>query len=52
MSQEQLAESDLLVEKGPDVERNGVVRRRRADLKAVVERRFECDLRALSSADG
>jgi len=34
-----LAEFDLLVEKCPDVERDGVVRRRRAD-KAVVERRF------------
>jgi len=52
MSQEQLAEFDLLVENGPDVERDGVVRWRRADLKAVVERRFGCDLRALSNAGG
>jgi len=50
MSQEQLAESDLLVEKGPDVERDGVVRWPRADLKAVVERRLGYALRALSNA--
>jgi len=52
MSREQLAEFGLLVKKGPDVERDGVVRWRRAGLKAVVERRFGCDLRALSNAGG
>jgi hypothetical protein len=51
MSREQLAEFGLLEKKGPDVERDGVVRWRRAGLKSVVERRFGCDLCALCNAD-
>ena len=40
MSENQFAELDRIVETGPDVAVDGVVRWRRADLKAVVEQRF------------
>lgn len=40
LSPEQLAEFDRIVEAGPDVAVDGVVRWRRIDLKQVIERRF------------
>lgn len=40
LSAEPLAEFDQIVKDGPDVAVDGVVRWRRVDLKAVVERRF------------
>ncbi len=40
LSVEQLAELASLVEVGPDRERDGVVRRRRVDLKRVIAERF------------
>lgn len=40
LSPEQLAEFDAIVEAGPDVAVDGVVRWRRIDLKQVIERRF------------
>ena len=36
----QMAELEAIVEQGPDPERDGVVRWRRVDLQAVIERRF------------
>jgi len=40
LSAEQLAEFAVIVETGPDRERDGVVRWRRADLKRVIAERF------------
>lgn len=40
LSPDQLAAFDRIVEAGPDVAVDGVVRWRRADLKGVIERRF------------
>ena len=40
MSTEQLAELSRIVESGPDVQTDGVVRWRRVDLQAVIEQRF------------
>jgi hypothetical protein len=37
---EQMAELESIVEQGPDPERDGIVRWRRVDLKALIERRF------------
>ena len=43
LSEEQLAEFALIVEAGPDRERDGVVRWRRIDLKRVIAERFGVD---------
>jgi transposase len=43
LSAEQLAEFAVIVETGPDRERDGVVRWRRADLKRVIAERFGVD---------
>ncbi len=40
LSAEQLAELSRIVESGPDVQTDGVVRWRRVDLQAVIEQRF------------
>jgi len=40
LSNEQLAELSMIVETGPDVQTDGVVRWRRVDLQAVIEERF------------
>ena len=40
LTPEQMAELEAIVEQGPDPERDGVVRWRRVDLQAVIERRF------------
>ena len=40
LSNEQLAELSKIVESGPDVQTDGVVRWRRVDLQAVIEERF------------
>ena len=40
LNPEQSAEFDRIVEKGPDIETDGVVRWRRIDLKRVIEERF------------
>lgn len=40
LSNEQLAELSRIVESGPDVQTDGVVRWRRVDLQAVIEERF------------
>ena len=40
LSNEQLAELSKIVEIGPDVQTDGVVRWRRVDLQAVIEERF------------
>jgi transposase len=40
LNPEQAAELETLVERGPDPDRDGVVRWRRVDLKGVIEARF------------
>src|SRR5689334_11197187 len=44
----QEAELEAVVERGPDPDRDGVVRRRRVDLKALIEARFAVRLRERS----
>jgi len=43
-AEEQMAELKTVVERGPDPEQDGVVRWRRADLKALIKDRFEVEL--------
>jgi transposase len=43
LSVEQKAELAVIVEQGPDIERDGLVRWRRADLKGVIKSRFGVD---------
>ena len=43
LSEEQLAQLAQIVEAGPDREKDGVVRRRRIDLKRVIAERFGVD---------
>jgi transposase len=44
LTAEQMAEVERLVERGPDPERDGVVRWRRIDLQAVIVDRYEVEL--------
>jgi transposase len=44
LKESQLLEFDAVVEKGPDIETDGVVRWRCADLKAIVASKFSVDL--------
>ncbi len=44
LSAQQMRELEALVEKGPDPQTDGVVRWRRVDLRAVVERRFGIEM--------
>jgi len=41
LSDDQLRDLATIVETGPDVQTDGVVRRRRVDLQAVIKERFE-----------
>ena len=43
LSAEQLDELEKIVEDGPDVEKDGVVRWRRVDLQRVIKERFDVD---------
>ncbi|MGA1753802.1 MAG: IS630 family transposase [Pontimonas sp.] len=43
LSVEQLAELEKIVESGPDLEKDGVVRWRRVDLQRVIKERFDVD---------
>ena len=44
LTPEQMAELDKIVERGPDPDRDGVVRWRRVDLQALIKTRFAVDL--------
>jgi transposase len=44
LTPEQMAELEQVVEQGPDPARDGVVRWRRIDLKALIKARFDVDL--------
>jgi transposase len=44
LTAEQMTELGAIVEQGPDPERDGIVRWRRVDLQAVIERRFDVKL--------
>ena len=44
LTPEQMAELAAVVERGPDPERDGVVRWRRVDLQALIKDRFEVEL--------
>jgi transposase len=44
LTAEQMAELETVVERGPDPERDGVVRWRRVDLQALIKDRFEVEL--------
>src|SRR5678815_5428198 len=44
LTPEQMGELEKVVEQGPDPARDGVVRWRRIDLKALIQARFEVDL--------
>jgi transposase len=44
LTPEQMAELEKVVEQGPDPARDGVVRWRRVDLKALIKARFDVDL--------
>jgi transposase len=44
LTPEQMAELETVVEQGPDPARDGVVRWRRVDLKALIQARFDVEL--------